>query len=406
MTPKAVHALTREAELLTLCARMSVSDQQQAAIRTLAATSMDWERVVELAKWHGIVPLVYRHLSRHCVDLVPSDVLQGLRQHSQASRLLSCSLTRDLVEIVHACEQAGVTLVPFKGLPLAQTAYGQIDARESGDLDFMVLRHDLSRAAVVLKKLGYVDAVSPSAKETDACEAYNLFTKRSRAATVDLQWVMADGTFSFSLNDSRFWIRLTTIQMQGVPIKVLSPEDSLLILCVHGGKHVFEQLKWVCDIAEQVRSHPAIDWTYFEDTARSMGCWRLALAGLGLAQALLQAPLPKGIQEAIDADRAIGDLIRRIPQSLLLNPSYGLSDADAEAFLFATKDDLLGKCTQGLTLIANRHEVLSRNHSYIVGWNALQRCYASLAVPRRLLRCLLPSDASRQRVFRWLTPAA
>ena len=40
----------------------------------------------------------------------------------------------------------------------------------------------------------------------------------------------------------------------------LTPEDLLLILCVHGGKHVWECLKWLVDVRELVDRFPQLDY--------------------------------------------------------------------------------------------------------------------------------------------------
>src|SRR3712207_8653927 len=40
---------------------------------------------------------------------------------------------------------------------------------------------------------------------------------------------------------------------------------SLLILCVHGTKHIWGRLSWICDVAELLRTQPDMDWEYVLD---------------------------------------------------------------------------------------------------------------------------------------------
>ncbi|MCA9471117.1 MAG: nucleotidyltransferase family protein [Nitrospira sp.] len=42
-------------------------------------------------------------------------------------------------------------------------------------------------------------------------------------------------------------------------VRSLRAEELLLILCVHGSKHVWEELKWVCDVTELIRAQQ-IGW--------------------------------------------------------------------------------------------------------------------------------------------------
>ncbi len=45
--------------------------------------------------------------------------------------------------------------MPFKGVVLGASAYGDITARTAGDLDILVYYQDLLRATALLKERGY-----------------------------------------------------------------------------------------------------------------------------------------------------------------------------------------------------------------------------------------------------------
>jgi hypothetical protein len=85
----------------------------------------------------------------------------------------------------------------------------------------------------------------------------------------------------------------------------LAPEDLLLLLCVHGGKHCWCQLNWICDVAELLRAHPELDWDQVLEQARTRGGMRMLLLGLRLARDLLEAPVPDEVSEKIAADRKL-----------------------------------------------------------------------------------------------------
>ena len=74
----------------------------------------------------------------------------------------------------------------------------------------------------------------------------------------------------------------------------LCPEDLLILLCVHGSKHAWEQLKWTCDVAELVRRRPTLDWSRILFQADEWGCRRIVLLGLGMANSFstLSCPVP------------------------------------------------------------------------------------------------------------------
>lgn len=398
-------AFSREAQVVVLCAKSDVDALAGARIHKLAEAGIDWVTVGDLAKWHGVVPLVYQSLARYCSDLVPAAVLADLKQYFHAGALLSHSLVKDLAELCQACERDGVTVVPFKGLALAATAYGSLAARECGDLDIMVRRVDIPRVRATLFTLGYEDAITDKSSDSHG-EPFHVFTKRSRAVTVDLQWVMADGTFSFPLDREHFWQRLQTVQIGGHTLRVLSPEDLLLVLCVHGGKHLFEQLKWICDIAELIRSHPTLNWAYVEESARMYGCWRMVMVGIGLARTVFGASVPQQVLESISHDLVVPGLMQRMPQSLLLNPQYGLGEEDTEAFLFATKDSTRARIRHGLLLCHNRSASLAIAYPWLPAWKLVQTAHTVMEPVRHVARRLFPANGLRRRVAGWLLPTS
>ena len=88
-------------------------------------------------------------------------------------------------------------MIPFKGLTLTQAAYGDIAARECGDIGMIVRCDDLPRARRLLESEGYECAMDEAAKASDPNDPVDLYIKRARGVTVDLHWIMADGSFSF-----------------------------------------------------------------------------------------------------------------------------------------------------------------------------------------------------------------
>jgi hypothetical protein len=93
-----------------------------------------------------------------------------------------------------------------------------------------------------------------------------------------------------------------------------------VLLAVHGAKHFWSCLGWICDIAELCQAAPGFDWELSERTATQMKCRRMWLLALFLAHHLLDCPLPPAVLAAIRKDSGIDPLFRRV-QALLLEPT-------------------------------------------------------------------------------------
>jgi hypothetical protein len=279
---------------------------------------MDWEYLVGQAHVHGMAPLLYWHLDAACSKVVPEVAFEHLRDHFYDNSLRNLFLTGELLRILNVFGSHGVPAVPYKGPALAASVYGNIALRQFIDLDVMVHRHDVLEAKEVLASLGY----RPQYQLTRAQEAALLasqceyaFTHEDEESTVELRWEITEH-FSFPLDTERLWERLEQVPLGGDNVPTLSPEDTLLILCAHGAKHLWERLGWICDVAELIRVHQNMRWEWMMAQAGALGGERMLLLGLFLASDLLGAALPNRILQRVHADPMVKVLAERITEQL------------------------------------------------------------------------------------------
>lgn len=141
---------------------------------------------------------------------------------------------------------------------------------------------------------------------------------------VELHWEVASSLFASSLQAEDFWGHLETIRLNNVPVKSLSIEDLLLSLCVHGSKHHWERLAWICDVAELIKMRTDLDWSVLLERSVSSGSERMLLLGLYLASRLLNAPLPRQTEARVeDATVALlaTQVCRRLFDGTTLTPA-------------------------------------------------------------------------------------
>ncbi len=79
--------------------------------------------------------------------------------------------------------------------------------------------------------------------------------------------------------------------MDGQVVKSFSTDDLLFSLCVHGSRHIWERLSWICDVAELIKRQQ-LNWPALMDRAIKTDCERMFYLGLFLAERLLGASLP------------------------------------------------------------------------------------------------------------------
>jgi hypothetical protein len=346
--------LTKEVRLMLACARVRLEERDRGELLESLQEPLDWERVAWLAEWHGLRPLLARHLVQPGVSgLVPRAALVDLMAQAEAvardNRAMRAELERLLGILAHEC----IRVLPYKGPTLGLRAYSDLALREFGDLDLLVPREHVQRARDVLCAAGYRREYELAPAIEDAFVAashqYHLVVRsHARGHLVELHW-RSDAHFAVErLGDEGWWS--TTQEVDGIP--TLSDEDLVLLLCIHGAKHAWASLGWLVDVAELLRGDCSVDWDHLLARAGRMGCTRRVGLAMHLAAALLHAPVPDALR-ALAADgsatRAAASLmgpmlasaprkptsweILRFSQSLHQRPLDGLRDVYQALFL-------------------------------------------------------------------------
>jgi hypothetical protein len=308
-----------EAELLMRCARARKNPETTAQIGALLRGGMGWEYLLRMADEHSMMPLLFWHLDDAPQELVPATVVARLHERFHRNARRNLFLTAKLIKLLNLLEAHQLPAIPYKGPVLAASCYGNLALREFVDLDLLVHKRDVPRAKELLSAAGY----QPKFRLTHAQEAaflrYNCehaFVHEDDGSMVDLHWAITERYFSFPLDPECLWERLNRVSLGGSDVPTFSPEDSLLILCVHGSKDAWARLRYVCDVAELVHTHQDMDWRRVVERAGRLGSQRMLLLGLLLARDLLETPLPEEVSRKAHADPAVEALVREIGERL------------------------------------------------------------------------------------------
>ena len=219
---------------------------------------------IKYGREQGVGPLVYSALSRthshHPVTaaLQPeyaSSLAQGLKQ----KRLLECLSAEASQRGLHACV--------LKGPAIAQL-YGDPARRPMKDLDLWIKVEEQPSWQRVFTDLRF--------NRPTISDVYV-----SGWGQVDLHTSLVDATrfperkIVFNLREDTVWKRNRPVP--GHPSMLnLAPGDALMHLIVHGLKHGFSRLIWLCDIALITRILTPEDWRQIENKPGRASLVRIA----------------------------------------------------------------------------------------------------------------------------------
>jgi hypothetical protein len=296
---------TPEFDLLLRLARTAPDTERANAIIN---GGIDWETLLDLAAKHRVRPMVYTSLVKIGWGRVPPAIRRDWEDAYSSITGRNRFVAGELFRIADVFRAAELPLVSLKGPALAEMAYGDFALREFADLDFLVRVADFSKAAELLKQLGYKPALeieSGLAIEFLWHQGECLFKGGFEGPEIDLHWRVATRHTALSIEADYFWPRFRPVQIAGETVLSFAPQDLPLYLASQGGQDQWSDLRRLCDLSEFVRRHPDLDWETLIASAQELRGLRMLLLGLQLARELLSAELPPAVEKLIREHTAL-----------------------------------------------------------------------------------------------------
>jgi hypothetical protein len=330
-----------EFELLRLCARLTVDSAVQSRIAALLSHELDWDFLIAIAHRHRVLPLVYRTLSRIVPHSIPEPAMLRFRGAIQANAKRNLFLTAALCEVIDLFRAHEIGFIPYKGPVVASLLYGDLSLRQFADLDIIVPVEDVARAKALLVSRGYRPERVMSEEQLRAfisTEKDITLLRDDQGINLEIHWGITTANDPISIRPQWLWEDLRPWAVAGRPVRTHSSEDLLLILCVHGAKHGWERLAWLCDVAEIVRSPGRLDWNRALERARRNGADRILYLGLALARDLLGAELPADVSQAIEADAVLKPLSEQVKGWLFSEEPVRLNLGERERYFMRLRE--------------------------------------------------------------------
>jgi len=338
-------ALQRESEFELLCALAGaeLSPERRKRIANWNLSALDWGEVLRVAEYHGVLSLVARNLIGLGRGL-PLEVERSLRSAYEANLRRNLWFTAELARVMQHFERRQLRALPYKGPLLAQLLYRDPGLRSFSDLDFLISPADFERAKQALAEIGYRPSVQlNSAVESPAVERLRLRTGYERSFDgaagknlIELQWALLPHFYAVDLRVQDLRVQdlmaragKTVVGEREMPC--LSPEDSLLVLCLHAGKHLWTRLIWLSDIAETLRSYSGtqtIDYSLVFSRAQSLGIARILGISFWLVKNVLRAEIPQPAEEMIAADPRVPALGSEFAARLARGATYNFESTE------------------------------------------------------------------------------
>jgi len=244
------HPAAKEYEFLFDCCRASFANTT-----ILYPDDINAGVFYDLLQHHKLITHLYPFLKDKC-EGVSDELLQRVQQALKQNKLHLLKLSGELVRLSKLFEENQIPWLSIKGPALSMQLYGDVAARQSGDLDILVNEADLEKAMKILTEAGYeslIDFTKYSADQIKFMRKYYRdisFEHSFQQIKIELHWLV-DIVKNHPLNKTSFKEMKNTL-IGNALIPVCSDSYNTQYLCLHGSRHGWYRLFWLWDFAASI----------------------------------------------------------------------------------------------------------------------------------------------------------
>lgn len=277
-------------ELQLLLAIIGQEHNKEKAAELIAAyPSLDWVVFLKLVRHHRVFPLVFDNIMREKERTYPAYVIQALHQDYMRNTIKMLQLSAELTAICDCFHYEEVRSLILKGPVIAEHLYGNLALRTSKDLDILVAEEDMDQAGRVLRRLGFL--LEPSQYDHhDPNWIYHdqVYFHPEKMIEVELHWRLHSDIFQ-EPDFNTLWERKRVSSIGSGSIYYLGQEDSALYLMVHGARHGWFRLRWLCDVDKLLGQ--GVEWSKLYNLQEQYGGQAVVGQAIQIANELLGMPV-------------------------------------------------------------------------------------------------------------------
>jgi len=282
--------LDDDLKFLIACCQTEPSENDINFILSYPSTS-NQQPLTTMALRHGILPLVYKTLKNLHTN---HEILSAFKQQYLIIAQRNMLMSAELIKILNLLRENAIEALAFKGPALSQMAYGDITLRQYVDLDILVDEEDAFKAGKLMTQNGHTAILPLTILSNKTClhtaKDFSLMSVPGGVHT-ELHWRLFEKKYNISLLSCAIDKKCQTVKINNHEIKTLQNELLLVYLCLHGAKHAFERIEWICDIDRLIRSSK-IDWEEAIAIAEQSHSKRAFYLGLSISMHLFHTKLP------------------------------------------------------------------------------------------------------------------
>lgn len=284
--------ISKELQLLIESIKIVLLDSASNIFKNLANDpKINWQRVNKLLKYHSIRPIFYQA----CRSInFQNDLVENIGIFAKKQAIKNQNEIVESKRVLTLLKDAGIPVLPYKGLLFLEKIYGNKPLREIGDLDILVSPEDSVKALELLIEDGYKLCVEGEVSKELLTELIRTTpspevgldkkTLTGMNVKIDFHWGLNEAPqFRFDLPNIFNTSEVTNFQNN----KLLLPDTSSLfkmLLNHHGGRECWVKLKHLADLIAFKKTYPQISYNDLTNWSADMNMKRMYVAAESLLE--------------------------------------------------------------------------------------------------------------------------
>jgi hypothetical protein len=140
--------------LVVLCCRIHFKTAEISDLKDFVNDNdIDWGNFIKLCRKHRIRPLVYRIILK---TNLPREIQEIINRELIKLTIKSLEQAKETERVILLLNTKGINVIPYKGTAFSKQFFGNINMRESSDIDLIISPEDLPMTIKILENDNYI----------------------------------------------------------------------------------------------------------------------------------------------------------------------------------------------------------------------------------------------------------
>lgn len=257
--------------------------------RFLAYTDKDWERLITIAQYHGVLQLLYTIIHNDQAFQIPSLIKEKIFRSYLLNTSRNIRLLHSAASLIEIFNSAEIPTIVLKGVYLSENIYEDTGLRVVGDVDLLIKETDIHKIMLILREQEYEVSGYFDRSQDNFDLKHIPPVRKAKGPSIELHWHIIEGESPFKIDVNSLWASSIPCVVNNIPSLGLGLEDLILHLCIHlAYQHRFGLgLRSIYDVYEVLRKKAnEVNWQNLFSRAKEWHATRCLFLTLDLVRKL------------------------------------------------------------------------------------------------------------------------